>query len=162
MSQKLLIIVLVVLVLIFLITLGMAGCHGSGTPSPNKAGAVGALKGLQGNRFLVIGDKASTNCAVINAVTLRVSGQCFIALQKRAFFRKSTRVAFRNCIDPPRCTTPSAFPSFQVDVNPRKGPTQSDQIAGKMCYGTSVGHAGGTITLTGNTTITLQRPACPE
>jgi hypothetical protein len=162
MSQKLLIVVLVVLVLIFLITLGMAGCHSSRQPDPDHAGAVGALKGLQGKRFLEIGDKASTNCGVINSVTLRVNGTCFINLQKRAFFSKSTRVAFRNCIDPPGCTTPSAFPSLQVDVNPRKGPTQSDQIAGKLCYGTSIGHAGGTISMTGNTTIALQRRACPE
>jgi len=162
MSQKLLIVVLVVLVLIFLITLGMAGCHGSRRPDPDHAGVVGALKGLQGKRFLVIGDKASTNCAVINAVTLRVNGTCFISLQKRAFFRKSTRVAFRNCVDPPGCTTPSTFPSLRVDVNPRKGPTQSDQVSGERCYGTSIGHAGGTISLTGNTTIALQREGCPE
>jgi hypothetical protein len=160
-SQKLLIIVLVVLAVIFLITLGMSACQGSGDPNPGRAGAVDSLKGLQGNRFLEIGDDAGTTCGLVNAVTLTVNGLCAITLEKRAFFRRSTRVAFRRCIDPPACQTLGRFLFFQVFVNPRKGPTQNDQITGETCYGTAIGREGGTITLNGNATISLRRPGCP-
>ena len=150
MSQKLLIIVLVVLVLIFLITLGMAGCHGSRRPDPHHAGAVGALKGLQGNRFLVIGDKASVNppsCATPGGSTLVVNGSCTITFAKRAFFRRSTRVVFQ----------PSA--SIRVIVNPVDGPGGEKQ--GSECFATAINHSGGTITLIGNATLFLMRQACP-
>jgi hypothetical protein len=160
-SQKLLIIVLIVLAVVFVITLGMSACQGSGNPTPDRAGAVDSLKGLQGNRFLQIGDDASTTCGLVNAVTLTVNGTCAITLEKRAFFRRSTRVAFRRCTDPPACQTLGAFPFFQVIVNPQNGPTQSDQIAGKTCYGTAIGRAGGRITLIGSATISLRRPGCP-
>lgn len=162
MTQKLMIIVLVALAVIFLITLGIGGCHRSGPPDPDRAGFVRSLKGLQGNRFLQIGDKASTTCVQANAVIVRVNGTCQIFLQKRAFFRRSTRVAFRRCLDA-ACQTLGQFPfPFQVSVNPRKGPTQSDQVGGETCYGTAIGRSGGTITLTGNATISLQRPGCPS
>ena len=162
MSQKLLIIVLVVLVVIFLITLGMSACKGSGDPNPGSAGAVDSLKGLQGDRFLEIGDDASTTCGFVNAVTLTVNGSCAITLEKRAFFRKSTRVVFRRCLNPPTCQSLGAFPPFQVVVNPGEGPNQSDQIGGETCYGTAIGREGGRITLIGTATISLRPPGCPE
>jgi hypothetical protein len=161
-SQKLLIIVLVVLAVIFVITLGMSACKGSGEPRPGRAGAVDRLKGLQGNRFLEIGDDASTTCGFVNAVTLTVTGSCAITLEKRAFFRRSTRVVFRRCLNPPTCQTIGAFPAlFRVIVNPSEGPTQNDDIGGKGCYGTAIGREGGRITLIGNATISLRRPGCP-
>jgi len=153
MSQKLLIVVLVVLVLIFLITLGMAGCHGSGQPTPKRAGAVGALKGLQGSRFLVIGDKASANppsCGTTGGSTLVVNGSCTITFEKRAFFRRSTRVVFQ----------PSA--SVRVIINPSDGPGLDKQISPSDCFATAVNHSGGTMTLIGNATLFLRRQACPE
>jgi hypothetical protein len=158
------IIVLVVLALIFLITLGMGGCH-SGGGTPNDAGFVKSLKGLQGNRFLVIGDKAfvtTDGCWDGRAPQLlRVNSQCFVILQKRAFYRKSTRVVFRRCIDPPRCQIPAVFPSFQVTVNPRNGPQRTDDVTGKLCYGTAIDHGGGTLTLVGTATLELQQQGCP-
>jgi len=158
-----LIIVLVVLVVIFLLTLGMSACKGSGNPTPDRAGAVDSLKGLQGNRFLEIGDDASTTCGFVNSVTLTVNGSCAITLEKRAFFRRSTRVVFRRCLNPPTCQSLGLFPfPFQVIVNPSKGPTQSDPIGGKGCYGTAIGREGGRITLFGTATISLRRPGCPE
>ena len=142
------IIVLVVLVVIFVITLGIDGCHGSGKPDPAHPGAVGALKGLQGNRFLAIGDKASTTCQVLGPTVLRVSGSCTVTFEKRAFFSKATRVVFR----------PSAL--VQVMIDPKNGPTQEkDQTTGD-CVASAVDHAGGTMTLTGNATIFLQRAPC--
>ncbi len=153
MSQKLLIIVLVVLVVIFLLTLGMSACQGSGEPKPGRAGAVDSLKGLQGNRFLEIGDGTSTTCVVLNAVTLRVNGSCTITLEKRAFFRRSTRVAFT-------ATAPT-----RVIVNPNDGPRQDVQLPddGRFCFGSAIGRSGGTITLLStNANIFVMRQPCPE
>lgn len=153
MSQKILIIVLVVLVVIFVITLGIGGCHGSGTPDPDDAGFVGALKGLQGNRFLEIGEDSSTTCQVLNARTLKVNGSCAVVFEKRAFFRRSTRVAFL------------ANAPLRVIVNPNDGPDQDDQLPkdGKFCFGSAVNRSGGTMTLIGNNvTVVLLSQACPK
>jgi hypothetical protein len=153
MSQKLMIIVLVVLVVIFLITLGMGGCHSSRTPSPSRAGAVGALKGLQGKRFLVIGDKARANppsCGTPGGSTLTVNGACIVTFEKRAFFRRSTRAVFR------------ANAPIHVIVNPNDGPGQNENLSTSECFATSVNHSGGTMTLIGNATVFLQRSPCPE
>src|SRR5215203_239798 len=153
MTQKLMIVVLVVLVVFFLLTLGMSACQGSGEPKPGRAGAVDSLKGLQGNRFLEIGDKASTTCDQLDAVTLRVTGTCAITLQKRAFFRRSTRVAFT--VNAPT----------RVIINPNDGPRQDVQLSedGKFCFGSAVARSGGTITLAStNATLVLRRQGCPE
>ena len=149
MSQKLLIVLLVVLALIFLITLGMGGCH-SGTPTPNRAGFVGSLKGLQGNRFLTIGDKASTTCDVLNASTLRVNTKCFVFFQKRAFFRKSTRVVFK------------ANAPLHVTIDPKDGRRQEAGLSTLECFASAVNHSGGTMTLeaTGSAIVVLQRGPC--
>jgi hypothetical protein len=151
-TQKLMIIVLVVIVVIFVITLGMGGCQGSDKPNPKDApGSVRSLKGLQGKRFLTIGDKATTNCAVPGPTTLRVNGSCSIVFEKRAFFRTSTRVVF----------APSTF--VRVVVIPKDGPSQDDTVSPGRCVAYSVGHGGGTMTLSGNNvTLFLQRKSCPE
>jgi hypothetical protein len=152
-SQKLLIIVLVVLAVIFLITLGMSGCHGGGTPSPSRAGAVGALKGLQGNRFLVIGDDASANppsCGVPGGQTLTVNGMCVVTFDKRAFFRKSTRVVFR------------ANAAIRVVIQPNDGPQQDEPLSPLECFASAVNHSGGRMILLGTATVFLQRQPCPE
>jgi hypothetical protein len=163
MNQKLLIALLVALVVIFVITIGIGGCHASGSgKDPDHPGAVGGLKGLQGKRFLELGDKATATCAPPGAVTFTVNGTCTITVEKRAFFRTSTRIIFRRCIDPPSCQTPSTFSFFVVSVVPKNGPTETDQVAGKRCFATAIDHAGGTMTLTGSATITLQRQACPK
>lgn len=168
-AQKILIIVLVVLVVIFVITIGVGGCHGGG--DSDDPGAVKALKGLQGKRFLKIGDKATTTCPVLdqNGRVLRVQVACTVTVAKRAFFRKSTRIAFRRCIDPPACQAPPppfprpAFPAFQVSIRPKSGPDQDEDIAGERCFGSAINRAGGTMTLRSvDTTITLQEQGCPE
>jgi hypothetical protein len=160
-NQKLLIILLVAIVVIFLITLGISGCHGSGKPDADNPGAVGALKGLQGKHFLKIGDKATATCAPPGAVTFTVSGPCTINIQKRAFFRTATRVIFRRCTSS-SCQNFTKFPFFQVQVVPKNGPTQNEQIVGKSCFATAVGREGGTITLNGNAIITLVKQPCPK
>jgi hypothetical protein len=148
------IIVLVVLVVIFLITLGMSACKGSGEPKPGRAGAVDRLKGLQGNRFLRIGDDARTTCNVVNPVILTVSGTCFVTFEKRAFFRRATRVSFR------------ASAPIRVIIVPKDGPRQDEPemnpLAANRCFGSSVGRSGGTMTLSGNATVFLLRQTCPE
>ena len=161
MNQKLLIIVLVALVVIFLITLGIGGCHGSGKPDAEHAGAVGALKGLQGKHFLKIGDKATASCASPGAVTFTVSGSCTITVEKRAFFRTATRIIFRRCTNS-SCQAFTTFTFFQVLVVPKNGPTQNVQLTGKRCFATAIDHAGGTITLNGSATIALQKQGCPK
>jgi len=156
-TQKLLIIVLVVLVVIFVITVGIGGCHGGG--DTDDAGAVSALKGLQGNRFLEIGDKATTTCTVgqdmLGRQTLTVTGSCDVTFEKRAFFRRSTRVAF----------DPSA--PVHVVIQPKDGPEQDEQPDAGECFGSAVGRAGGTmrleqVPLNPAPTITLRRQGCPE
>jgi hypothetical protein len=152
-SQKLLIIVLVVLVVIFVLTLGMSACKGSGEPDPGQAGAVDRLEGLQGNRFLEIGDDATTSCTVLNARTLRVNGTCAVFFEERAFFRRSTRVAF------------DASANLAVILTPKDGPRQEAQLPheGKFCFGSSVSNDGGVMTMSGtNVTVALRTQGCPE
>jgi hypothetical protein len=156
-SQKLLIVLLVVLVVIFVITVGIGGCHASGSgKDPDQAGFVGALKGLQGKRFLKIGDKATVAPAGSSTCdpgpgTLRVSGTCIVTLQKRAFFKKSTRVAL------------VANAPISVFVNPKNGPQLNKAVNVGKCFGSAVDHAGGTIQISGsNATITLLQQGCPK
>jgi hypothetical protein len=148
-NQKLLIIVLVALVVIFVIAVGIGGCHGSGRT--DRPGPVNALKGLQGKRFLVIGDKTKATCAGPGAVTFIVNGVCTITFEKRPFFKTSTRVVF----------VPNA--SVRVLVDPKNGPRQDEQVDQFKCFGSAIDHAGGTMTLiANNATITLLRQACPS
>jgi hypothetical protein len=159
MSQKLLIVVLVVIVVIFVITVGIGGCHASGSgKDPDHAGFVGALKGLRGKRFLKIGDKATVappSCA-LGPTTLRINGNssCTVTLQKRAFFKKPTRVAF---------TTTAPITVF---VNPKSGPQITKTRNAFQCFGTAVDRAGGTIQISGTTgntaTITFVQTECPK
>jgi hypothetical protein len=163
-NQKVLIIVLVALVVIFVITLGIGGCHSPGSGrDPHHPGAVGALKGLQGKPIAKLGDKVTATCAPPGAVTLAVNGSCVITVAKSAFFRRSTRIIFRNCFDPPSCQLPRHFFLFTVSVVPKKGPKEDkDPLAGKTCFATAIGRAGGTLTLSGSATITLTREECPR
>lgn len=145
------IIVLVVLVVIFVITLGIGGCHGGG--DTDDAGAVRALKGLQGNRFLEIGDKASVDppdCE-IQSRRLQVTGSCRITFAKRAFFRRSTRVVL------------SATAAMGVIIDPNDGPTQNEQLAASECFASAVSRSGGTMTLSSpSATVFLLQQGCPE
>jgi hypothetical protein len=153
-AQKLMIIVLVALAVIFVITLGIRGCHDTDRPDPDDSGFVGALKGLQGNRFLQIGDDASTTCdRPTSAQTLQVDDSCRIDLEERAFFRRSTRVALQ------------ANRSLDVSVRPNDGPDQDVELPvdGKFCFGSSINRAGGRITLSGtNVMVVLRREGCPK
>jgi hypothetical protein len=153
-TQKLLIIVLVALVVIFVITIGIGGCHASGSgKDPDHPGAVGALKGLQGKRFLKIGDKATLtpNTCAQGPTTLRVNGVCIVTVEKRAFFRKSTRVAL------------VANAPISVFVNPKNGPQVNKAVNAGRCFGSAVDHAGGTIQISGsNATVTLLQQGCPK
>lgn len=154
-AQKILIIVLVVLVVIFVITVGVGGCHGGG--DSDDPGAVKALKGLQGNRFLTIGDDASVNptsCGANGAQALTVNPTCIVTFQKRAFFRRSTRVALL------------ANRALRVIINPKDGPRQDESIGAGECFGSAVNHSGGTMTLISTTglatVVILRQQACPE
>ena len=156
MNQKLLIILLVAIVVIFLITLGISGCHGSGKPDADNPGAVGALKGLQGKHFLKLGDKATVtpNTCAQGPTTLRVNGVngvCIVSVEKRAFFRKSTRVAL------------VANAPMSVFVNPKNGPQVNKAVNAGRCFGSAVDHAGGTIQISGtNATVTVLQHGCPK
>jgi hypothetical protein len=116
---------------------------------------VGALKGLQGKRFLTIGDKASANppeCGPPPVDTLTVSNTpCVITFEKRAFFRRSTRVVFR------------ANRPISVVIDPNDGPRQEEQLDALECFASAVNHSGGTMTLSspsGIATVLLLREPC--
>lgn len=147
--SKGLIIVLVVIVVLFVATIAIGAGHGSG--SSDRPGAVSALKGLQGSRFLTIGDKASTTCPQLTQAVLQVAGSCVITLDKRSFFSSPTRVAI------------DVTGSVTVTADTKNGPPQTSTVDGQ-CYGTAVDHNGGTITLLSfsATTITLRTAACPS
>ena len=152
-AQKILIIVFVVLVVIFVITIGVGGCHGGG--DSDDPGAVKSLKGLQGNRFLTIGDDASvspTSCGANGAQALTVNPTCVVIFEKRAFFRRSTRVALLG------------NRSLRVIINPKDGPRQDESIGAGECFGSAVNHSGGTMTLIASsgfsTVVFLRRQAC--
>jgi len=146
--------VFVVLVVIFVITIGVGGCHGGG--DSDDPGAVKSLKGLQGNRFLTIGDKATVNppaCGAPGAQTLTVNPACVVIFQKRAFFKRSTRVAlFGNR-------------NLRVIINPKDGPRQDESIGPFECFGSAVNRSGGTMNLIASTglatVVTLRQQACP-
>lgn len=152
--NKGLIIALVVIVVLFVVTLAVGAGH-RGSADPDHPGFAGGLKGLQGSRFLVIGDKASTTCPVVNTAPtmLSVSGSCAITVEKRSFFSTATRVAF------------DAAGQVSVRVDTKGLPEQTGNLPddhGKSCFGTAVDHNGGTITLGAflATTITLRTAAC--
>jgi len=156
-NQKLLIILLVAIVVIFVITIGIGGCHASGSgKDPDHPGAVGALKGLQGKHFLKLGDKATVtpNTCAQGPTTLRVNGfngVCIVSVEKRAFFRKSTRVAL------------VANVPMSVFVNPKNGPQMNKAVNAGRCFGSAVDHAGGTIQISGtNATVTVLQHGCPK
>jgi hypothetical protein len=151
-AQKILIIVFVVLVVIFVITIGVGGCHGGG--DSDDPGAVKSLKGLQGKRFLTIGDKATVSPPSCGGPqTLTANPTCIVTFQKRAFFRSSTRVAVH------------ANRALRVIINPKDGPRQDETIGVGECFGSAVNRSGGTMTLiaaTGlSTLVTLRQVACP-
>jgi hypothetical protein len=151
-AQKILIIVLVVLVVIFVITIGVGGCHGGG--DSDDPGAIKSLKGLQGNRFLTIGDKATVSPSSCGGPqTLTANPTCVVTFQKRAFFRRSTRVAVH------------ANRALRVIINPKDGPRQDESIGPFECFGSAVNRSGGTMTLIASTglatVVTLRQQACP-
>jgi hypothetical protein len=154
-SQKLMIIVLVAVAVIFVIAVGIGGCHGS--TRLGDAGAGNGLKGLQGKHFLVIGDKASTNCTLgqdmFGRQTLTVSSSsCAIFVGKRSSFRRPTRVVFVSNLP------------ISVSIDPVHGPHQDPkQVNANDCSAAAIDHSGGTMTfsrLVGSPTITLLRQAC--
>lgn len=151
--NKGLIILLVVIVVLFVATIAIGASHG-GSADPDHPGFAGSLKGLQGSRFLTIGDNASTSCPVVNTAPtmLSVSGTCVISIDKRGRFSTSTRVAF------------DASGALSVTTEPTSVSGQLPTDDGGMCFGSAVDHNGGTITLTAfmTTTITLRTSACPS
>jgi hypothetical protein len=149
------IIVLVAIALIFVIAVGIGGCHGSARRG--DAGAAKGLKGLQGKHFLVIGDKASTNCAIgqdmFGRQTLTVtSTSCAIVVGKRSSFRRPTRVVFFSNLP------------VSVSIDPVHGPHQDpQQVDANDCSAAAIDHSGGTMTFSrvvGSPTITLLRQSC--
>jgi hypothetical protein len=149
------IIVLVAVVVIFVITVGIGGCHDSGSGrDPDDAGAVGTLKGLRGKRFLRLGDKASASPSgcFVGPRTLQISGNtsCTVTFQKRAFFRRSTQIAFV-----------ANAPVFVI-IKPESGPDQQQLVSAGRCFGSAVGRAGGTMQVFGtNATVQFRETQCP-
>lgn len=152
MSKKL-IIVLVAIAVLFVVTIAIGASHGS-SASPAHPGFAGALKGLQGSRFLTIGDAAATTCAIVGSAptVLSVSGSCVISVEKRGLFSSATRVAF------------DANGQVGVVAETKSVPAQTNTVDGGKCYGSAIDHSGGTITLSAfpATTITLRTAACPD
>lgn len=144
--MKVLIILLVVVGVLFVIAVAMGASHGS-QPTDDSSG-IGFLKGLQGSRFLRLGDKSSATCAAPGDVVLNVVGSCTITFDKRGLLSTATRVALR----------PSN--GMTVITAPRKGPVQTVSVAAGNCFGTAIDHSGGTLTLFTSGLVTLLSEAC--
>jgi hypothetical protein len=145
--NKKLIIALVVIVVLFIAVIIMSASHGN--KKPDSPGSLSALKFLQGNRFLVLGDKASTPCASSGQTSFLMNGTCVITLESRSLFSKSTRVALN---------LPGGF---VVVTAPKGQPTQTVTVNDGGCFGTAIPHSGGSVTLSGNGTVTILNTGCP-
>lgn len=147
------IVLLVVVAVVFVVTLALGGSHAPRPPGDSSPDGISFLGGLQGNRFLRLGDKASTTCPTSDEVTLTVpvSPGCTITVGKRSFFSKPIRVAF----DTPGLVT--------VTVDSKSVPGREQSVGGDhSCFMSAVDHGGGTITLVGAfaTTVTLRTAKC--
>jgi hypothetical protein len=154
-GQKLMIVLLVVVAVVFAVTLAMGGSHKARSAGDSDPAGIGFLDGLQGKRFLRLGDKATTTCITGDQVTLNVPvglDGCTIAVEKRSFFSRPTRVAF------------VAHGSVSVTVDSKRVPGKATSVDSDKCFGSAIDHGGGTIIVTAPaaTTITLQQTACPR
>ena len=157
MAQKLLVVLLVVVAVVFVVTIALGSSHGPRSPDDSDPDGIGFLDGLQGNHFLRIGDRASTDCPTVSTdptvLSVPTSG-CALVVEKRGFFSRPTRVAFDvagqvvvNATTNGVTTKPSTVPDGD-----------------HRCYASAVDHSGGTISLSAffATTITLRTAACPK
>jgi len=147
------IVLLVVVAIVFVVTLALGGSHGP--RQPDDPSGIGFLDGIQGNRFLHLGDKAETTCVTGDQTTLSVPAApnaCAITVGKRSFFSRPTRVVF------------NTGGSIVVTVDSKNVPGRATSVDGGKCFGSAVDHGGGTITLTAPfaTTVTLLTVACPR
>lgn len=153
--MKLLVVLLVVVAVVFVVTIALGASHGPRSPDDPDPAGIGFLDGLQGNHFLRIGDKASTDCPTVSSeptvLSVPTSG-CTIVVEKRSFFSKPIRVAFD--VAGQAIVTPAAN-----GVTPKPS-----TVDGGDCYGSAVDHSGGTISVSAffATTITLRTAACPR
>lgn len=150
------IVLLVVVAVLFVVTLAMGGSHKPRAPGDSDPDGIGFLSGLQGNRFVRLGDKATTTCVTGDQVTLSVPTTpegCTITVGKRSFFSKPLRIAF---------DTPGLV-SVTVESKSVAGREQS--VGGDhTCFASAVDHGGGTITLKTSfaTTVTLRTTKCDD
>ena len=153
--MKLLVVLLVVVAVVFLITIALGASHGPRSPDDPDPDGIGFLDGLQGNHFLRIGDKASTDCPTVSTeptvLSVPTSG-CTLVIEKRSFFSRPTRVAFD-------ATGQVIVTAAANGVTPKPS-----TVNGGDCYGSAVDHSGGTVSLAAffATTITLRTAACPK
>jgi hypothetical protein len=155
-AQKLMIVLLVVVAVVFVVTLALGGSHAPRAPDDSDPDGISFLGGLQGNRFLRLGDEATTTCSTGDQVTLNVPiGGCTITVGKRSLFSKPIRIAFV-----------TAGP-ITVTVDSKSVPGRGQQVPddkGHTCFMSSVDHDGGTITLAASTStaITLLTTKCGD
>jgi hypothetical protein len=150
------IVLLVVVAVVFVVTLAMGGSHAPRAPNDSDPDGISFLGGLQGNRFLRLGDKATTTCPTGDQITLSVPAGgdgCSITVGTRSIFSKPIRVAF------------VAAGPVTVTVASKSVPGRGQQVPdddGHDCFMAAVDHGGGTITLVAAfaTTITLRTARC--
>jgi hypothetical protein len=151
-AQKLGIVALIVIVVLFAITLGVGASHDDSGDS-DRPDPVEFLEGLKSDRFVEIGDKASTTCENPPG-ELIVAGTCAIAIDERGFLSKPTRVALHE---------PDALLTVQVEQD--TGPSQDDVVAPGECFETAIAAKGGTVTLIAlgaPVNVDLRAEQCPE
>lgn len=154
--MKVLVVLLVVVAMVFVVTIALGASHGPRSPDDPDPDGIGFLDGLQGNHFLRIGDKASTDCPTVSTeptvLSVPTSG-CTLVVEKRSFFSRPTRVAL----------VPAG--SVGVTATANGVPPEEKSVNGNDCYGLAVDHSGGSISVRAffnATTITLQTSACPK
>jgi hypothetical protein len=154
-SQKLLVVLLVVIVVLFVVTIALGASHGPRSPDDSDPDGIGFLNGLQGQRFLRLGDKATTTCQTSDQITLNVPAGaegCTVTVGKRSIFSRPIRVAFD-----------TAGP-VSVKVESKTVPGKEQAVDGGKCFASAVEHGGGTITLTAPfaTTIAIRTAKCDD
>jgi hypothetical protein len=140
-AQRVLVIVLALIAVLFVISVAAGSSHG--TQSPDKAGIIGALKGLRSSPLRNFDGHDRASCATSPTMLTIGGGSCTITLDKRGIFAR-----------PSRLILVSSAPAI-VQVQSNGGAPRTTTLNANDCFDTAFSHSGGTITIDGSPGSTL-------